>query len=212
MFFSFDGIDGTGKTTQLMRLAAYLRGQGRAVVTCRDPGGTQVGERLREILLQKSEIPLGRRAEMFLYMASRAQLVDEIIRPARERGQVVLVDRFLLANIVYQGYAGGLNVAELWQVGQVAVADQQPDLIFVLDMDVLAAIRRMNRPPDRMESQGMAFMERVRQGYLDEATGRSEIVVLDAQPNPETIHQRVCEIVDQHLSRRVVRDRRESPT
>ncbi len=212
MFFSFDGIDGTGKTTQLMRLAAHLRGEGRAVVTCRDPGGTQLGERLREILLDKSEIPLGRRAEMFLYMASRAQLVEEIIRPARERGQVVLVDRFLLANVVYQGYAGGLNLSDLWQVGQVAVADQQPDLIFVLDMDVPLAIRRMNRPPDRMESQGRAFMERVRQGYLEEAAKRPEIVVLDAQPDPDTIHHRVCEIVDPYLNRRAVRERCESQT
>ncbi len=201
MFFSFDGIDGTGKTTQLSRLAAYLREQGRTVVTCRDPGGTELGERLREILLHKSEIPLGRRAEMFLYMASRSQLVDEIIRPARQRGEVVLVDRFLLANVAYQGHAGGLNAAELWQVGQVAVADQQPDLVFVLDLEVAAALRRINRPPDRMEAQGQAFMERVRQGYLDEAARRSEIVVLDARPDPDTIHQRVCEVVEDYFSR-----------
>ena len=207
MFFSFDGIDGTGKTTQLIRLAAYLRDQGRTVVTCRDPGGTELGERLREILLHKSEIPLGRRAEMFLYMASRSQLVDEIIRPARQRGEVVLVDRFLLANVVYQGHAGGLNVAELWQVGQVAVADQQPDLVFVLDLDVVAALRRINRPPDRMEAQGQAFMERVRQGYLDEAARRPEIVVLDASRDPDTIHRQVCELVEGYLSRNKGRDR-----
>lgn len=201
MFFSFDGIDGTGKTTQQVRLAAHLRERGWTVVTCRDPGGTELGERLREILLHQSEIPLGRRAEMFLYMASRSQLVDEIIRPARQRGEVVLVDRFLLANVVYQGHAGGLDVADLWQVGQVAVADQQPDLVFVLDLDVATALRRINRPPDRMEAQGRAFMERVRQGYLDEAARRPEIVVLDARPDADTIHQRVCEWVERHLRR-----------
>lgn len=210
MFFSFDGLDGTGKTTQIGKLAAYLREQGRVVVTCRDPGGTELGERLREILLHKSEISLGRRAEMFLYMASRSQLVDEIIRPARQRGEVVLVDRFLLANVVYQGHAGGLNAAELWQVGQVAVADQQPDMVFVLDLEVRAALGRINRPPDRMEAQGRAFMERVRQGYLDEAAGRPEIVVLDASRDPDTIHRQVCELVERNLSRNQVRERCEN--
>jgi dTMP kinase len=199
MFFSFDGIDGTGKSTQLARLVAHLRRQGREVVTCRDPGGTLLGERLREILLHKSEIPLGRRAEMFLYMASRAQLVDEVIRPAIEAGDIVVADRFLLANVVYQGYAGGLSVEQLWQVGDVAVGGLHPSVVFLLDMDVAAASQRINRAPDRMESQGMAFMERVRRGYLAEAARRPEIVVIDAGRDARTVHQEICDIVENHL-------------
>ncbi len=155
MFFSFDGIDGVGKSTQMKPcLSTGFVSQGHEVVTCRDPGSTELGERLREILLHKSDTPIGRRAEMLLYMASRAQLVDQVIRPALEAGRIVVSDRFLLANVVYQGYAGGLTVEDLWRVGEVAVAGLQPARIFLLDMDVAAAVRRMNREPDRMESQG----------------------------------------------------------
>jgi dTMP kinase len=187
VFISFDGIDGTGKSTQLQLFIPWLREQGHGVVSCRDPGGTPLGERLREILLHRSEIPLGRRAEMFLYMASRAQLVDEVIEPSLQAGQVVVCDRFLLANVVYQGYGGGLEVDDLWNVGRVAVSGHQPDLIFVLDIAVEAAVRRMNREPDRMESQGPPFMERVRQGYLAEARRRPEIQVIDADRDIDTI-------------------------
>jgi dTMP kinase len=180
MFFSFDGIDGAGKSTQMEMFVAWLRQQGRDVATCRDPGSTELGERLREILLHKSDTPIGRRAEMLLYMASRAQLVDQVIRPALDAGRIVVSDRFLLANVAYQGHAGGLTVEDLWSVGQVAVDGLQPARIFLLDMDVAAAARRMNREPDRMESQGLDYMRKVRQGFLAEAARRSEIAVIDA--------------------------------
>jgi len=180
MFFSFDGIDGVGKTTQMEQFVEWLRQAGRRVTTCRDPGSTELGERLRGILLDKSDTPIGRRAEMLLYMASRAQLVDQLIRPALDAGQIVVSDRFLLANVVYQGHAGGLAVEDLWRVGQVAVDGVQPARIFLLDMDVPAAARRMNREPDRMESQGLEYMQKVRDGYLAEAARRSEIAVIDA--------------------------------
>lgn len=196
MFFSFDGIDGTGKSTQMQLFADFLREAGHAVLTCRDPGGTILGERLREILLHKAEIPLSGRAEMLLYMASRAQLVEEVIRPAVEAGRVVVCDRFLLANVVYQGHAGGLDAEELWQVGAVATAGTQPDLTFVLDMPVEAALQRMNRQLDRMESRGQDFMERVRQGFLREAAGRPDIVVVDADRDIPTIQAEIRAIAE----------------
>jgi dTMP kinase len=180
MFFSFDGIDGTGKSTQLELFADSLRRGGYSVLTCRDPGGTELGERLREILLHRDEIPLSGRAEMLLYMASRAQLVEQVIRPALSDGRIVVSDRFLLANVVYQGYAGGLDIDDLWRVGGVAVGGVQPDVTVVLDMPVEAAARRICRQPDRMESRGLAFMERVRQGFLAEAARRTDVVVVDA--------------------------------
>ena len=180
MFFSFDGIDGGGKSTQMELFVDWLRQRGRQVTTCRDPGSTELGERLREILLHKSDTPISRRAEMLLYMASRAQLVDQVIRPALAAGQTVVSDRFLLANVVYQGHAGGLAVEDLWRVGEVAVDGLQPARIFVLDLDVPAAARRMNRELDRMESQGLAYMQKVRDGYLAEAARRREIAVIDA--------------------------------
>jgi dTMP kinase len=180
MFFSFDGIDGTGKSTQLELFADSLRRSGYSVLTCRDPGGTELGERLREILLHRDEIPLSGRAEMLLYMASRAQLVEQVIRPALSDGRIVVSDRFLLANVVYQGYAGGMDIDDLWRVGGVAIGGVQPDLAVVLDMSVEAAARRICRQPDRMESRGLAFMERVRQGFLTEAAQRTDVVVVDA--------------------------------
>ncbi len=196
MFFSFDGIDGTGKSTQMQLFADFLREAGHNVLTCRDPGGTILGERLREILLHKAEIPLSGRAEMLLYMASRAQLVEEVIRPAVEAGRVVVCDRFLLANVVYQGHAGGLDAEDLWQVGAVATAGTQPDLTFVLDMPVEAALQRMNRQLDRMESRGQDFMDRVRQGFLREAAGRPNIVVVDADRGVPTIQAEIRAIAE----------------
>jgi len=180
MFFSFDGIDGVGKSTQMALFVDWLRELGHDVVTCRDPGGTELGEKLRAILLDKSDTPICRRAEMLLYMASRAQLVDQVIRPALAAGKTVVSDRYLLANVVYQGHAGGLPVDDLWRVGQVAVDGIEPTLVYLLDMSVADAVRRMNREPDRMESQGHGYMEKVRQGFLAEAARRREVVVIDA--------------------------------
>ena len=115
-FIALEGPDGSGKTTQVARLAGWLSGDATEVVTCRDPGGSPLGERLRSILMDRSETPIGLRAEMLLFMASRAQLVHEIIRPALDLGKIVVSDRYLLANVVYQGYAGGLPVEAIWDV------------------------------------------------------------------------------------------------
>jgi dTMP kinase len=180
MFFSIDGIDGAGKSTQMELFVAWLRARGHDVLTCRDPGSTPLGEQLREILLHKSETAIGRRSEMLLYMAARAQLVDQVIRPALAAGQTVVSDRFLLANVVYQGHAGGLDVATLWRVGEVAVAGVQPTLTLLLDLSVQEAVRRRNREPDRIESQGLEYMQRVRQGFLTEAARRTDVAVIDA--------------------------------
>ena len=200
MFFSFDGIDGAGKSTQMELFVAWLRQRGRQVTTCRDPGSTELGERLREILLHKSDTPIGRRAEMLMYMAARAQMVDQVIRPALDAGRVVVSDRFLLANVVYQGHAGGLRVDDLWRVGQVAADGLLPARIFLLDMDVAAAARRMDREPDRMESQGLEYMQKVRQGFLAEAGRRSEIVVIDAGRDVESVQADIRQAAEGVLS------------
>ena len=122
MFFSFDGIDGVGQNDKQMQLFCdWLNEQNHEVVTCRDPGSTPLGEQVREILLTSGEeTPIAARSEMLLYMAARAQLVDEVIRPALDAGKTVVSDRYLLANVVYQGYAGGLDVAAVRDVGSVA--------------------------------------------------------------------------------------------
>ncbi len=170
MFFSFDGIDGVGKTTQMRLFCEWLGEQGREIVTCRDPGSTALGEQVRAILLTSDEAtPIAARTEMLLYMAARAQLVDEVIRPALESGKTVVSDRYLLANIVYQGYAGGLDVSVVREVGRVATEGMMPDCTFLLDMSPRDAMKRMGDELDRMESRGDDYREQLRQGFLEEA-------------------------------------------
>jgi dTMP kinase len=202
MFFSFDGIDGVGKSTQIDMFCDALRAAGCEVVSCRDPGSTPLGERIRELLLHGGPgLPIGRRGEMLLYMAARAQLVEQVILPALSSGKTVVSDRFLLANVVYQGHAGGLNVEELWQVGRVATAGVRPDATFLLDMPPDAANRRLSRPLDRMENQGGDYRERLRAGFLIEAARPdSRIHVIDANRPPEAVRADIWRIARQFLA------------
>ena len=189
MFFSFDGIDGVGKSTQIERFGEWLSSQGHEVVYCRDPGTTPLGERVRSILLDSGDdVPIDSTSEMLLYMAARAQLVEEFIRPALAAGQTVVTDRFLLSNVVYQGYARGLDVKKLWQVGEVATGSLEPDLYLVLDMSPEAAVSRIDRPLDRMELQGDEFNQRLRDGFLREAKLHENIAVVDASQTIEEVH------------------------
>lgn len=196
MFFSFDGIDGVGKSTQLTLFAQWLAERGHSVVTCRDPGSTPLGERIREILLaHDAGMPIHRRAEMLLYMAARAQLVEQVIRPALDAGQTVVSDRYLLANVVYQAYAGGLPLDQVRQVGDVAVAGIEPDAVFLLDMDPAAADARLNRQRDRMEEQGTEFRIRLREGFLAEARlSPGKIHIVDANLDIREIQSQIQKI------------------
>ena len=188
VFITFDGIDGVGKTTQIGRLVDWLESQGRRVVTCRDPGGTQLGERIRNLLLREDDVPLNMRAEMLLYMAARAQLVDEVIQPALAANAVVVSDRFLLSNVVYQGYGGGLDVASLWNIGREATAGLTPDLALVLDMDPQAAAGRRSGAGDRIERRDADYHARIRQGFLTEAEKNPQwIKVVDAAASVDAV-------------------------
>ncbi len=192
MFFSFDGLDGSGKTTQMTLFCQWLRDQGREVVTCRDPGSTELGERIRDLLLNHHDLPISRRAEMLLYMAARAQLVDELISPALAAGKTVVSDRYLLANVVYQAHAGGLDPNEVWQVGQLATGGLLPALTFVLDLPAEAAAARLLRPLDRMENQGDGFRRRLRAGYLHEAARHPDrILLIDGAQSVEAISAQI---------------------
>src|SRR5438128_1414542 len=133
-----------------------------------DPGGTAVGDVVRDLLLHhRAELALP--CEALLFMASRAQLVAEVVRPALEAGRAVVCDRFLLANVVYQGYAGGLDPNQLWDIGRFATGGLEPDLTLVLDLPPEAALARRQRPPDRLESRDADYQARVREGFLMEA-------------------------------------------
>ena len=195
MFISIDGGDGTGKSTQIEQLAAWLRSRGRDVLTCRDPGSTPLGEAVRELLLDRADLRIDRRSEMLLYMAARAQLVEEVIRPALQVGKIVLSDRYLLANVVYQGHGGGLDVPMLWSVGRAATDGLMPRLTIVLDMPSDAAAARLQGSLDRMEQQGDAFHARVREGFLEEASRRQEIVLVDATRTVEQVQEDIRHVV-----------------
>jgi dTMP kinase len=181
MFFSFDGLDGAGKTTQLDLFCDWLAGQGHRVTRTVDPGSTPLGERIRGLLLDDRDTRIDPTAEMLLFMAARAQLVDEVIRPALAEGRTVVADRYLLANVVYQGHAGGLPVAALWDLGALATRGIMPELTFVLDLPAASAVRRLARPLDRMETRGSDFQDRLRSGYLAEAARQPDrLVLIDA--------------------------------
>ncbi len=201
MFFAFDGLDGTGKSTQLERFAQWLRDRGHDVVPCRDPGSTPLGERIRSLLLTDDpEMRIDATSEMFLYMAARAQLVDDVIAPALDAGRTVVSDRFLLANVVYQGYAGGLDADALWRVGAVATRGRMPHLTFVLDLPVAEADRRIAGDPDRMERRSVEYRQRLRNGFLREARRCPDtIVVIDAARPVEVVHAAVVDAALQLL-------------
>ena len=204
VLISLDGVDGAGKTTQCELLAGWLRDREYPVVTCRDPGSTPLGEAVRRLLLDPGTGPISRRAEMLLYMASRAQLVAEVIRPALESGQVVICDRFVLANVVYQGYAGGLAVDELWRIGEVATAGVMPDVTVVLDLEPDRAAERLQRPRDRMESNSAEFHRQVREGFLAAAreSGRP-IRVVNAAGSVQQVQEQIRQEVLRHLGDRL---------
>ncbi len=187
-FLSLDGVDGVGKSTQCLMLADALRRGGWDVVSCVDPGGTKIGQELRDILLG-SRHSISLPCEAFLFMASRAQLVAEVIRPALDDGKAVISDRYLLANVVYQGYAGGLDVETLWTIGNLATGGLDPDLTFVLDLPLDVAAKRRKPRADRMESRGDEYFARVRDGFLKEAARKPErICVVDATADVDAIH------------------------
>lgn len=168
MFITFEGPDGSGKTTQISLLADYLRQQGYSVVTTREPGGTEIGDQIRSCLHDVKNVNMTSAAEILLYSASRAQHVEEIIRPALDSGAVVICDRFADSTLAYQGYGRQLNLDDLAFITRFATGGLRPDTTFLLDMDVEAGIRRRASGGDemnRMDRQKASFYRRVRQGY-----------------------------------------------
>lgn len=189
LFLSLEGLDGTGKSTQCRLLADWLRGIDQSVVTCAEPGGTALGDLLRELLLHHPD-PRTPLSEALLFNASRAELVAKVIRPALAAGKTVISDRYVLSTVVYQGHAGGVDPDTLWQLGRIATGGLEPNLTIVLDLPPGAAQSRRNRPADRLESRGPEFHARVRAGFLAEAERSAErIRVIDASKSIEEVHR-----------------------
>ncbi len=187
-FIVFDGPDGSGKSTQLRRFVAASQQAGLSVCEVREPGGTRVGERIRDILLDPIHDEMSLRCEMMLYMASRAQLVEEKIRPAIARGELVIADRYVSSTLAYQGTAGGLAYDDIVAVAKAACRDAWPDLVVIFDVDTATAATRLNPLLDRMEQKGDAFHKRVREGYLDQARRDPKgYAVIDASKGPDEV-------------------------
>jgi dTMP kinase len=179
---AFEGVEGAGKSTQLELLRRALEGRGREVVVTREPGGTPAGERVRALLLDPG-VELHPRAEALLFAAARAELVERVIRPALERGAVVLCDRYLDSSLAYQGGARGLGRGPVEEVNRFATGGVLPDLVVLLDLDPAAGLARRARDPDRIEGQDLGFHRRVREAFLDLAAadpGRFAVVAAAA--------------------------------
>ena len=202
LFVTFEGSEGCGKSTQIRHLSAWLRETARPCLTTREPGGTAAGDRIRDLLQHAPEgHALVPEAELFLFAASRAQHVREVIRPALARGEVVISDRFHDSTTVYQGVARQLEPQMARTVNGFAIGDTLPDVTFLLDMDAAEAHRRIaqrDQPADRMESEPLAFYQAVRQGYLRAAADEpARFVVLDAARPEEQLAAQIRDILNE---------------
>jgi dTMP kinase len=199
-FIALDGIDGSGKSSQIGPLVEWLQSGGCRVTTCRDPGSTPAGDAIRSILLDRHDLHLAATAEMFLYMAARAQLVQEVVRPALDRGEWVVSDRYLLANIVYQGHAGGLDPEVIHGVGAVATGGLMPDLVLVLDVDLAISAARLDRPLDKLENRGDGYRRKLRAGYLAEAARQPDVIrVIEADAPIAEVGERIRAALSQRF-------------
>lgn len=203
LFISFEGSEGCGKSTQIGRLAARLRDAGREVVLLREPGGTPIGEKIRDLLqYDASAAAMKPETELLLFAASRAQLVREVIRPAVARGAVVLCDRFLDSTTVYQGVARALDRKDVAAINAFAVGETLPDLTLLLDLDAAEGRRRAasrKGPVDRMEQEKEEFYEAVRHGYLalaEEHKGR--IAVINASAGIDAVEELITGALKEH--------------
>lgn len=200
-FLVFEGPDGSGKTTQFNRFVQRAKGAGLAVCDVREPGGTAIGERIRDILLDNDHDEMSVRCEMLLYMASRAQLVAERILPAQARGELVVADRFVHSTVAYQGAAGGISREDIRKVADVVLAEVHPDLVLIFDVDEATAASRITGARDRMESKDIAFRARVREGYLEQARlDPAHCVVISGAGEPDAVERETVDVVRTRLA------------
>lgn len=164
-FITFEGVEGSGKSTQIRFVQNYLRKLGKRVLLVREPGSTKIGEQIRNVLLHPKNNKMSVKTELFLFLAARAQLVSEVIRPALQKGMVVISDRYEDSTIAYQGYGGGYPLAELKRIAQSARGKITPNLTFLLDIDSRKGLKRGGRG-DRMEKKSLGFHKRIRRGFL----------------------------------------------
>lgn len=208
---TFEGGEGSGKSTQIEQLADFLRGEGHEVVTAREPGTTPVGEAVREVLLQTAPEELVAESELALFLAARAQLAAQIVRPALAAGKVVLLDRFGDSSVAYQGYGRGLDPARVAELNALFTRGLEPDVTVLIDVPVEASAERSKEKPDRIERAGDRFHGRVRQGYREIAMNEPErFVVLDGTGSIATVQSAIRDVIRDALAERILTPRTES--
>ncbi len=208
MFITFEGIEGTGKSTQIHNVKKHFEAQGKEVFLTLEPGGSRVGTELRKMLLHVDNNDITPIAELFLYLADRAQHIAQVVRPQLEAGKVVLCDRFADSTMVYQGYGRGLDVPTLKKLNDVAVDDCWPDLTIVLDIDPEIGLKRAMlrniedgkaKEEGRFEAEHISFHRRIREGYLTwAALNHDRIKVADATSTPEDVFERIKAIIEDY--------------
>lgn len=202
MFITFEGSEGSGKTSQLPLLAESLRQQGCSVLTTREPGGTPIVEQIRKVILDLKNTDMHPRTEILLFQAARAQHVEQVIRPHLSQGGIVLCDRYADSTLAYQGYGRQTDLVELHKIIHYATGGLVPDLTLLFDMDVLDGLRRRSKGGDvnRLDSLDLAFYQRVRQGYLTLAAAeRQRWALVDASRSIREVQQQVWQIVSERL-------------
>lgn len=210
IFITFEGIEGCGKTTQIGMLKEYLESKNYPVIMTREPGGTGLGESIRAILLNSSSEKIAPLAELFLYESCRAQIIEDIIKPALKNGKIVLCDRFADSTTAYQGYGKGLDLDAVKEINKLAAGTVIPDLTFIIDCDVDAGLKRAwarinsaktKNKEDRFEREDIEFHKSVRDGYLKIASAEHErIKVINGDRDIEAIHKEICGIVEERLN------------
>ena len=201
LFITFEGADGCGKTTQIELLNKCLQEKGFKTLVTREPGAKGLGEKLREILLNYDG-EVSPNCESFLFLADRAQHVDCVIKPALKDGVIVLCDRHTDSTVAYQGYGRQLDIAQIKKLNEIAVNGLKPDLTIVFDIDIETSMQRVGKTKDRMESAGMDFFNRVRNGYLAIAKEEpNRVKVINSADTIERIHNQVVELVEKTVNK-----------
>ena len=198
IFITFEGSEGSGKSTQIEMIKRFLKKKGKKVLFVREPGGVKISEKIRRILLDVTNKSMGAECETLLYMAARAQLVEEMIKPALKKGKIVLCDRFLDSTIAYQGYGCGVDIKHIKTVGIFATQGILPDLTIVFDIPAQKGLSRIQRTKDRIERRDIAYHNKVRIGYLRIARKEPQRVkVIKVNKDKEAIHR----IVQKEINR-----------
>jgi dTMP kinase len=204
LFITLEGPEGAGKSTQIKRLGAWLEAAGHTVLCTRNPGGTAIGQQIRQVLLDPANKAMVPMAELMLYAADRAQHVQEVVMPALAQGTIVVCDRFGDSTLAYQGYGRGLDLTLLRALNEMATGGLRPDLTLLLDLPSEIGLERVAkaRAIDRLEDEAIAFHHRLRDGYLALAAAEPDrFAITDATASPDAVHAALVAAVAPHLAR-----------